>query len=103
MHENRIRQAASSLGAATFCVTESGEVRPRAQAAFGEALSQNQGGAVPACGAGRAMRDAVRTYMLRKTAWETDQMAHPELEKNLSDMVSMCNFPCGEPSGVRGG
>ena len=32
VHENRIRQAASSLGAAQFCINESRQVRERAQA-----------------------------------------------------------------------
>jgi hypothetical protein len=30
--------------------------------------------------------------LIRKTAWEMDQMPHPEVEQRLSDKVSMCNY-----------
>ena len=30
--------------------------------------------------------------LIRKTAWEMDQMPHPEVERKLSDKVSMCNY-----------
>jgi alkylation response protein AidB-like acyl-CoA dehydrogenase len=30
--------------------------------------------------------------LIRKTAWEMDQMPHPEVEKRMSDKVSMCNY-----------
>jgi len=36
------------------------------------------------------MRDA--RLLIRKTAWEMDQMPQPEIEKRLSDKVSMCNY-----------
>jgi acyl-CoA dehydrogenase len=30
--------------------------------------------------------------LIYKTAWEMDQMPKPEVEKRLSDKVSMCNY-----------
>ena len=30
--------------------------------------------------------------LIRKTAWQMDQMPKPEVEKRLSDKVSMCNY-----------
>ncbi len=30
--------------------------------------------------------------LIRKTAWQMDGMAKPEVEKHLSDKVSMCNY-----------
>jgi acyl-CoA dehydrogenase len=30
--------------------------------------------------------------LIRKTAWEMDQMPHPQGEHRLSDKVSMCNY-----------
>jgi acyl-CoA dehydrogenase len=42
LHENRIRQAASSLGAATFCIRES-IAYARSRAPFGKPLALNQG------------------------------------------------------------
>ncbi|GGA79060.1 acyl-CoA dehydrogenase [Nitratireductor aestuarii] len=89
VHENRIRQAASSLGAAVYCINES--VRyARERKPFGKALAENQAIQWP------LVELATQAEMLRqlilKTAWEMDQMPHPEVEKRLSDKVSMCNY-----------
>jgi len=89
VHQNRIRQAASSLGAATFCVEES--VRyARQRKPFGEALARNQGIQFP------LVELATQCEMLRlliyKTAWEMDKMPHKEIEHRLSDKISMCNY-----------
>lgn len=89
VHENRIRQAASSLGAAVFCIEES--VRyARTRKPFGEELAKNQAIQFP------LVELATQAEMLRllihKTAWEMDQMSKPEVEKRLSDKVSMCNY-----------
>jgi acyl-CoA dehydrogenase len=89
VHENRIRQAASSCGAALFCIDES--VRyARLRKPFGEALAKNQAIQFP------LVELATQAEMLRllifKTAWEMDQMPKPEVEKRLSDKVSMCNY-----------
>jgi acyl-CoA dehydrogenase len=89
VHENRIRQAASSLGAAVYCIEES--VRyARTRKPFGQALAKNQAIQWP------LVELATQSEMLRqliyKTAWEMDQMTKPEVESRLSDKVSMCNF-----------
>jgi acyl-CoA dehydrogenase len=89
VHENRIRQAASSLGAASFCVAES--VRyARERKPFGEELARNQGIQFPLVEL--ATQCEMLRLLIRKTAWEMDQMPHPEVEKKLSDKVSMCNY-----------
>jgi alkylation response protein AidB-like acyl-CoA dehydrogenase len=89
VHQNRIRQAASSLGAASFCVEES--VRyARARKPFGRALSENQAIQFP------LVELATQCEMLRlliyKTAWEMDRMPHEAIERELSDKISMCNY-----------
>ncbi|MEO0452204.1 MAG: acyl-CoA dehydrogenase family protein [Pseudomonadota bacterium] len=89
VHENRIRQAASSVGAALFCVDESVEYA-RARKPFGKALAVNQAIQFP------LVELATEAEMLRllifKTAWEMDQMTKPEVAQKLSDKVSMCNY-----------
>jgi alkylation response protein AidB-like acyl-CoA dehydrogenase len=89
VHQNRIRQAASSLGAAAFCVRES--VRyARERKPFGHALAENQAIQFP------LVELATQVEMLRllihKTAWEMDRMPHAEFERRISDKVSMCNY-----------
>jgi alkylation response protein AidB-like acyl-CoA dehydrogenase len=89
VHQNRIRQAASSLGAATFCVEESVKYA-RKRKPFGQELARNQGIQFP------LVELATQCEMLRafiyKTAWEMDQIPHKELEHRLSDKISMCNY-----------
>jgi alkylation response protein AidB-like acyl-CoA dehydrogenase len=89
VHQNRIRQAASSLGAATYCVEES--VRyARARKPFGKPLADNQAIQFP------LVELATQIEMLRaliyKTAWEMDRIPHKEIEHALSDKISMCNY-----------
>jgi acyl-CoA dehydrogenase len=89
VHENRIRQAASSLGAAVYCIEES--VRyARLRQPFGEDLARNQAIQWP------LVELATQAEMLRllihKTSWDMDSMPHPEVEKRMSDKVSMCNY-----------
>jgi len=89
VHENRIRQAASSLGAATYCIEES--VRyARRRKPFGKALAENQAIQWPLVEL--ATQAEMLRLLIRKTAWEMDQMSKPEVEKRLSDKVSMCNY-----------
>jgi len=89
VHENRIRQAASSLGAADFCVRES--VRyARARKPFGEELARNQGIQFPLVEL--ATQIEMLRLLIRQTAWQMDQMPKPEVERRLSDKVSMCNY-----------
>ncbi|MXP29492.1 acyl-CoA dehydrogenase [Porphyrobacter algicida] len=89
VHQNRIRQAASSLGAAQFCVEESVKYA-RQRKPFGEELAKNQAIQFP------LVELATQCEMLRlliyKTAWEIDRLPHREIEKQLSDKVSMCNY-----------
>jgi acyl-CoA dehydrogenase len=89
VHQNRIRQAASSLGAATFCIDES--VRyARERKPFGQELARNQAIQFP------LVELATQAEMLRllvyKTAWEMDRMPHEDIEHRLSDRISMCNY-----------
>ncbi|WP_309752414.1 acyl-CoA dehydrogenase family protein [Novosphingobium sp.] len=89
VHQNRIRQAASSLGAATYCVEESVKYA-RERKPFGQELARNQGIQFP------LVELATQCEMLRafiyKTAWQMDQIPHKELEHQLSDKISMCNY-----------
>ncbi len=89
VHENRIRQAASSLGAADYCVRESVKYA-RERKPFGQELARNQGIQFPLVEL--ATQVEMLRLMIRKTAWEMDQMPKPEVEKRLSDKVSMCNY-----------
>ena len=89
VHENRIRQAASSTGAALFCIDESVNYA-RERKPFGKPLAVNQAIQFP------LVELATEAEMLRllifKTAWEMDQMTKPEVAIKLSDKVSMCNY-----------
>ncbi len=89
VHENRIRQAASSLGAAVFCINES--VRyARERKPFGKALAENQAIQFPLVEL--ATQAEMLRLLIRKTAWEMDQMTQVQIEHDLSDKVSMCNY-----------
>ena len=89
VHENRIRQAASSCGAALYCIEESVKYAQERKP-FGKALAVNQAIQFP------LVELATQAEMLRllifKTAWEMDQMSKPEVAIHLSDKVSMCNY-----------
>ena len=89
VHENRIRQAASSLGAAQYCIDEAvkyaGERKP-----FGKPLSVNQAIQFPLV---ELQTDAeMLRLLIWKTAAEMDSMPKPDVAKYLSDKVSMCNY-----------
>ena len=89
VHENRIRQAASSLGAADYCVRES--VRyARERKPFGQELARNQGIQFPLVEL--ATQIEMLRLLIRKTASEMDSMPKPEVALRLSDKVSMCNY-----------
>lgn len=89
VHENRIRQAASSTGAALYCIDESVKYASERKP-FGKPLAVNQAIQFP------LVELATEAEMLRllifKTAWEMDQMTKPEVAIKLSDKVSMCNY-----------
>ncbi|KAF2198591.1 acyl-CoA dehydrogenase NM domain-like protein [Delitschia confertaspora ATCC 74209] len=89
VHENRIRQAASSLGAAVYCVNESVKYANR-RSPFGTPLSHNQGIQFPLVEL--ATQCEMLRLLIRKTASEMDSMPHVEVEKKLGDKVSMCNY-----------
>jgi acyl-CoA dehydrogenase len=89
VHENRIRQAAGSLGAAVYCIEESVKYA-RERKPFGKPLSDNQAIQWPLVEL--ATQAEMLRLLIQKTAWEMDQMEHKEVEKHLSDKVSMCNY-----------
>jgi acyl-CoA dehydrogenase len=89
VHENRIRQAASSLGAAVYCIRESVKYA-RARKVFGKSLAENQAIQFPAVEL--ATQAEMLRQLIRKTAWEMDRMPQPEVARRLSDKVSMCNY-----------
>jgi len=89
VHENRIRQAASSVGAAQYCIDEAVSYA-KARKPFGKPLAVNQAIQFP------LVELATEAEMLRlliyKTAAEMDTMSKPEVAIRLSDKVSMCNY-----------
>jgi acyl-CoA dehydrogenase len=89
VHQNRIRQAASSLGAAAYCIEESVKYA-RARKPFGKPLSDNQAIQWPLVELSTQVE--MLRLLIRKTAWEMDQMDHKRIEHELSDKVSMCNY-----------
>jgi acyl-CoA dehydrogenase len=89
VHENRIRQAASSLGAATYCIDQSVQYA-RERAPFGTPLASNQAIQWPLVEL--ATQAEMLRLLIRKTAWQMDKMPQQEVAENLSDKVSMCNF-----------
>jgi len=84
-NENRIRQAASSLGAAQYCINESVEYAKQRRP-FGRPLSINQGIQFP------LVELQTECEMLRalvhRTAWQMDAYG----AFSVSDKVSMCNY-----------
>jgi alkylation response protein AidB-like acyl-CoA dehydrogenase len=84
-NENRIRQAASSLGAAQFCINESvkyaNERKP-----FGKPLAANQAIQFPLVEL-QTQCDMLRVF-IRQTAWKMDR--HGAFSQ--SKEVSMCNY-----------
>ena len=89
VHQNRIRQAASSLGAAVYCIEESVKYA-RTRKPFGKALADNQAIQWPLVEL--STQAEMLRLLIRKTAWEMDHMDHKEIERQISDKVSMCNY-----------
>lgn len=89
VHQNRIRQAASSLGAAVFCLNESVKYAQQRKP-FGKALATHQGIQFPLVEI--ATQIEMLRQFIRKTAWDMDRMDHKQIERELSDKVSMCNY-----------
>lgn len=89
VHENRIRQAASGVGAAHYCIEQS-VAYAKQRKPFGKPLASNQAIQFPLVEA-HTECEMIRTFIY-KTAWEMDQMSKPDVAKHLSDRVSMCNY-----------
>lgn len=89
VHENRIRQAASSLGAAVYCIEQSVKYA-RERKPFGTPLAANQAIQWPLVEL--STQCEMLRLLIRKTAWEMDRMPKPEVERQLSDKVAMCNY-----------
>jgi len=87
VHENRIRQAASGVGAADYCVRESVKYA-RERKTFGKPLAERQAIQWPLAELATDVQ-LLRTFV-RKTAAEMDRRASNVA--GVSDKVSMCNF-----------
>ncbi len=84
-NENRIRQAASSLGAAQYCINESVKYAQERKP-FGKPLATNQGIQFPLVELNTTA--AMLRALIHKTAWQMDQYG----AFSVSDQVSMCNY-----------
>ena len=84
-NENRIRQAASSLGAAQFCINESIDYAKH-RSPFGKPLASNQGIQFPLVEL-QTQCEMLRA-LIHKTAWQMDEYG----AFSVSDKVSMCNY-----------
>ena len=89
VHENRIRQAASSLGAAQYCINEAAAYA-RKRKPFGKPLADNQAIQFPL--AELHTEAAMIRALIHQTAWQMDQMTHKEVSIKISDRVAMCNY-----------
>ena len=84
-NENRIRQAASSLGASQFCIDES-VTYAQTRKPFGKPLAGNQGIQFPLVEL-QTQCEMLRA-LIHKTAWLMDKNG----AFSVSDKVSMCNY-----------
>ncbi len=85
VHENRIRQAASSLGAAQYCINVAVDYA-KERKPFGKPLWLNQAIQFPL--AELQTEAAMLRALIRQTAWHMDRYGHMD----ISDQVSMCNY-----------
>jgi acyl-CoA dehydrogenase len=86
VHENRIRQAASGVGAAQFCVDESVEYAKQ-RVVFGKPLARNQAIQWPLVELDTDC--ALLRGLVRETAAAMDEQGGGG---RLSDRISMCNY-----------
>jgi alkylation response protein AidB-like acyl-CoA dehydrogenase len=84
-NENRIRQAASSLGAAQYCIDRAVEYAKQRKP-FGKPLASNQAIQFPLVEL-QTQCEMVRA-LVHKTAWMMDEYG----AFTVSDKVSMCNY-----------
>ncbi|MEZ5383596.1 MAG: acyl-CoA dehydrogenase family protein [Microthrixaceae bacterium] len=85
VHENRIRQAASSLGAAQYCI-DAAAAYATERAPFGRPLWTNQAIQFPL--AELHTEAAMLRALIRQTAWRMDR--HGAMD--VTAEVSMCNY-----------
>src|SRR5437660_2536841 len=85
VHENRIRQAASSLGAAQFCIDEAVSYANQRET-WGRPLSRNQAIQFPLVEL--HTEAAMLRQLVRSTAWALDRQHHME----VTHEVAMCNY-----------
>jgi alkylation response protein AidB-like acyl-CoA dehydrogenase len=85
LHENRIRQAASSVGVARYCIEES-VAYAKTRKTWGKPLAVNQAIQFPLAEL-HTESEMVRNLVYR-TAWHLDRQDHMA----VSDQVSMCNY-----------
>jgi acyl-CoA dehydrogenase len=85
VHENRIRQAASSLGAAQFCINEA-VAYANSRITWGKRLSTNQGIQFPLVEL--HTEAAMLRQLVRSTAAAMDTRHHME----VTHLVAMCNY-----------
>ncbi len=85
VHENRIRQAASGVGAAQYCINES-IAYAKERRVFGKPLWLNQAIQFPLAEL-QTECEMVRN-LVYKTAWLMDLRSHMD----VTDKVSMCNY-----------
>ncbi len=85
VHENRIRQAASGIGVAQYCIDES-VAYARGRKTFGEPLASRQAIQFPLAEL-HTECEMVRG-LVYKTAWHLDRKHHLE----VSEQVSMANY-----------
>ncbi len=86
VHENRIRQAASSLGAAQFCIDRA-VARARERVTFGEPLARRQAVQWPLVEL-HTEAEMVRG-LVRKAAWSLDSAGDPT---DVGEYISMANY-----------
>ena len=89
VHENRIRQAASSVGTAGYCIRESVDYANE-RVVFGKKLSTNQAIQFP-------LVELHTDYELLKNmvftvAKQIDEMSKVEVAHKISDLIAMCNY-----------
>ncbi len=85
VHENRIRQAAGSIGAARYCIEQAVKYAKQ-RIIFGEPLASRQAIQFPLAEL-HAEVEILRNYIFR-TAWMMDRVD----PLTISDQVSICNF-----------
>ena len=85
VHENRIRQAASSLGAAQYCIDEA-VAYANSRTTWGKKLSGNQGIQFP------LVELHTEAAMLRQLVRYTASMLDMKHHMEVTHLVSMCNY-----------